>query len=323
MNKRHLVMALGLFVALAALAGCGKTSKPASPLGANIGGNNGATAVDVAQVNDQIASNPALIDEGLFASTDAMNMTLGAGGTSIIRPVRWWRTADSISRVVDVVYGDPDSTGRPTTAVATITKRYIGQFNILAGDTGVAAIHDSLRIVRKPLDDTWLRKLAFRRFRVDSTTDSSGTSHVKVDWRIVGTSGVQVTSAGATTHIQSIRIQAGARDTTITDPLELHRLRRILWLPSDTPVTITVSTGRASDVVVLFHNVERRRFVSNGDGTFTIQFKDLDFPGLRHFGVNAFSAGTLMDDTEPYDSQAWLLPFAVRDHDCDVDRGHH
>jgi hypothetical protein len=213
-----------------------------------------------------------------------------------------------------VVYGDPDSLGRPTTAVATITKHYLGQFNILAGDTGTTAIHDSLRIVRKPLDDTWVRKLAFRRFRIDS----SGTH---VWWRIVGTSGVKVTSAGATTQIQSIRVQAGAKDTTITDPLQLHRLRRILWLPHDTPVRITVTTGRASDVVVLFRNIERRRFTNNGDGTFTVEFQDLDFPGLRHFGLNAFSNGTLLDDAAPYDSQAWLLPFATRDRDCNVD--HH
>ena len=130
-----------------------------------------------------------------------------------------------------------------------------------------------------------------------------------------------ITSRIATTQILSIRIQAGARDTLITDPLQLHRLRHILWLPRDTPVTLTVRTGRADDIVVLYRRLERRPFTSNGDNTYSATFTDPDdFPGLRHFGVNAFSRGTLWDDVSPYDSQAWVLPFGEREGDCDVDR---
>jgi hypothetical protein len=192
-------------------------------------------------------------------------------------------------------------------------------FNMVVGDTGVVTLPDtSLRLVHKPIDDLWTRQLKFRRYYED--TSAADTTHKGWRWHIIGTSGVTVTSANATTQIQSLRIQAGARDTTITDPLQLHRLHRMMWFPHDTPVTLTVTTGRANDIVVLYHSGDRRRFTSNGDNTYTLTFQDADFGGLRHFGVNAFSNGTLRDDVSPYDSQAWVLPFGARDHDCDVDR---
>jgi hypothetical protein len=322
--KRHLGIALGLVVAIAAISGCSKSTKPAALLGSS-GGNNGATAVDIAQTNDAVAANPGLINENQYTTTAQMPMVLGAGGLSAIRPIYWWRTIDSTARVVTFVYGDLDSLGRPTTAVATVHKHFTGKFNIVAGDTGTTGrpADSTLHIVRKPLDDDWTRQLMLRRFLVPahSTSDSAARDTVPhYIWRVVGTSGVTVTSANATTQILSLRIQAGARDTTITDPLQLRRLHRILWIPADTPVTVTVNTGRADDIVVLYHGFERSRFTSNGDGTFTKTFADLDFPGLRHFGVNAFSKGTLTDDSAPYDSKAWVLPFGVRDGDCEMDR---
>ena len=318
--KRHLAITLGLLLAVAALAGCGKSTKPTSSL-QGTGGVNGATAVDVAQTNDAVASHPALINEDQYTTVAPLDMTIGGGGFAAVRPIHWWRTIDSTARTVDIAYGDPDSLGRPTTAVATIHKHFVGTFNLFAGDTGVVGVPDSTRrVIHKPLDDQWTRKLMLRRFWADGDSARDSTRR-HVQWRVVGTSGVTVTSASATTQILSVRVQAGTKDTTITDPLQLHRLRRILWLRGDQPVKVTVTTGRASDIVVLYHGSERRRFVSNGDGTFAATFRDLDFPGLRHFGVNAFSAGTLLDDTAPYDSQAWIVPFGARDGDCNVD--HH
>jgi hypothetical protein len=316
--RRHLGLAITLLLTTAALAGCGKSTKPASPLGAAGGANGGASAVDVAQVNDAVAANPVLVNEDQFAvSTPATFSAAPAGAFAAIQPLRWWRTIDSTSRSMNVVYGTPDSLGHPTTAIATITRRLIGRLTILSADSlppdsGTAPA----QITRKPIADTWVRQLALKRFPRD-TASADSLPH----WRIVGTSGVEVTSDNATTHIQSIHIVSGARDTTITDPLELRRLKRIMWLHSMAPVHITVTTGRASDIVFLYRSEERRHFKNNGDGTFSIDFVTGDFGGLRHFGVNAFSAGTLLDDAAPYDSQAWIVPFGARDGDCDVD--HH
>ena len=315
--KRHLALALFLLLVVAAVSGCGSSTKPAAPLGMNVGGTNGATAVDVAQTADALAASAGLINEDQYTTAAPMPMMFGASSTSSARPIHWWRTIDSTTRTVDIVYGDPDSLGRPTTAVATIHRHLVGTFNIVSADTG--RVYPMPPVLRKPLDDLWTRKLKLYRFRADSISPGDSTDG-RVHWRVVGTSGVTVTSAEATTQIQSIRIQAGGRDTLITDPLQLHRLRRILWIPQDMPVTVTVRTGRPDDIVVLYHGFGRHMFTPNGDGTYVATFSEGDFPGLRHFGVNAFSRGTLLDPEAPYDSQAWVLPFAVRDLDCFVDR---
>jgi len=308
--KRHLSIAIALLLVAAAVSGCSKSGTPTSPLGAGTTGTNGATPLDVAQVATVVVQSPVYINEDQYTTTAQVPMLLATPGASIIRPIRWWRTIDSTQRVVTTVFSDPDSLGRPRAAVATIQKHFTGWFNIFAGDTALA--DTARRTVRKPLDDEWTRQLSFVRAKIDTAG--------KISWRLVGTSGVTVTSNGATTQIQSVRIQTGTLDTTITDPQQMYKVHHILWFHHDAPVTVTVRTGRPDDIVVLYHGWERRPFKANGDNTYTALFADPDFGGLRHFGVNAFSRGTLWDDTAPYDSQAWVFPFGSRDRDCWVDR---
>lgn len=314
--KKSLALALTLVVVGAALAGCGKTSTPTSSdtLGSN--GTATPTAVDIAQVNDQVANNPALVDESLSADPspfvlDPATSTLGIGRR---HPLRWWRTIDSTTRNVSFTYGDPDSLGRPTTAIATVHRRLLGQFHVVFFDTSTT--DTTRRVIVKPLDDSWTRRLALRRVR----TDSAG---IVTKWRIVGTSGVLMTSNGATTHIVSVRVQAAGKDTTLTDPLQLHRLPRLLCLHGFVPVHLTVTTGRNDDLVYLYRFGDRRAFVANGDGTYSIDFVAWDFGGLQHFGVNAFSRGTIVSETDPYDSEAWVLPNVARDFDAAIEHERH
>jgi len=131
-------------------------------------------------------------------------------------------------------------------------------------------------------------------------------------WRIVANSGVKVTSRPATTQIVSLRFQAEGLDTTITDPLAFHRLRRVLRFERDDSVTVTATTLRNDDVVVIQHRDRKLRFHNNGDNTYTGVFRAGILLGLRHAGVNAVSHGTLFDDEAAYDSQAWILPYIVR-----------
>src|SRR5262249_18578043 len=89
-------------------------------------------------------------------------------------------------------------------------------------------------------------------------------------------------------------------------------LRSILRFAPESMVTLTVTTGRNDDVVVLQRAGERFRFHSNGNNTYTGMWQIGMFaPGVRHFGVNALSHGTLFDDVAPYDSQAWLFPDGI------------
>ena len=62
---------------------------------------------------------------------------------------------------------------------------------------------------------------------MDTTEDDS----LHREWRIVGTSGVKVATVNGVWNIQSIRVQAGALDTTVTNLLELWRTRRVFFLP--------------------------------------------------------------------------------------------
>lgn len=315
--KKFITLASMALIAAIALSGCGKASKSGSPTSDNTLG--GTTAIDRAQVMDAVAANPALVNESLTTDPNAVSMFDGGipGPAPITRrPLRWWRTIDSVTTTTDYVYSDPDSSGRPMTAIATVHKHIMGKFHVTLHDSlATTTTLDSVYV--KPLDDTWTRLLELHRFRIDTSETSP-----KHEWRVTGTSGALVTSAGATTAIQSVEITTGSKDTTITDPLALHKLRKLMGMPAFGLVTLKVTTGRASDVVVLYRMGDRRPFKNNGDGTFTATFYGLDFGGLQHLGVNAFSNGAMNTPDGAYDSQAWVWPFASRDGDRQIDRGH-
>src|SRR5439155_26785323 len=195
-------------LAALALAGCGKTT---SSLQANSGAGAPAGSDD-SQVSSIVQNNPGYVDEDVWQSSQAQPYD-NAGGFAAIRPLRFRREITAVDRTVDKQFGAPDSSGRPTLALVTVHKHITGTFDILAGEA------DSTRaLVKKPLDDDWTRKLVL--MRVPAPGDSG-----RGRWRLVGTSGVGVQTRGGSTHVQSVRIQTGTLDTTITDPLEMHRLR--------------------------------------------------------------------------------------------------
>lgn len=308
---RNRLMLLGLLVAAAILAGCGKTTKPSDPLS---GGP--AAATDKAAVGNVLSQNPNAVDEDVFSTGLATDVTADMGFAAIT-PLHFWRTITDVDRTFDFQFSAPDSSGRPTMALVTVNKHLTGTFNVAFGDT--TATDTSIQVAKKPLDDHWERHLLLHRVERDSMHAVEDEQDGDDGWRLVGISGVEVTSKNAVTAISSVRIQAGALDTTITDPLQLHRLRRFILIPDLTHVTVTVTTHANDDVVVFFGNDSRRRFHNNGDDTYTFSWTTSDFPGFRHFGVNALSHGTLFDDTAPYDSQAWVVPFVVRDTDEEIE----
>lgn len=284
-------------VTLAALllAGCGRTTTPLKSTG------TGGAGSDDAQVAAAIAGSPEYVNEDVYQSDQPQALD-GAMGFAAIRPLSFWRNITEVQSSVDTQYGPPDSSGRPVMALVTIHRRLLGTFNIVAGS---ATPEDTSRtLVRKRLEDLWTRRLAL--VRVPDPLDASGSR-----WRLAGTSGVEVHTRGGVTRIQSLRIICETLDTTITEPLELHRLRHVLRLPAGSEVVLTATTGDPRDVVLFYGHDMRRRFMNNGDGTFTFRYMTGRFPGLRRFGVDALSHGTLFDDQAPYDSNAWILEYAA------------
>ncbi len=309
--KKHLALAMGLLILAVAMTGCGKSSSLTSS-----NGTSGGTAVEQAKVNATLSADLALVEDEI--SQDETPVQFDAGmGLGLVRPYRWWRHITSVDRTFDTQFSDPDSTGRPMRALVTVNATLLGTFNVLVGDT--AAGDTSRRIVSKPLEDHRTRKLLLVRVPVDSTEDDS----LHREWRIVGTSGVKVASANGVTNIQSVRVQAGVLDTTITNPLELWRTRRVFFLPPATQVTLTVTTQSANDLVFMRGFDRRFRFHPNGDGTYTATWLTGDRPlPLQHFGIEAMSRATLFDDAAPYDAQAWILPYAPRRDGCDIEHRH-
>jgi len=276
------------------LAGCGHSTNSTQASTA------APTGSDQAQVAGVLADNPDYVNEDLFQSQTSQAYDESATAAAI-NPLRFWRTITDVQSTFDTQFGPPDSTGKPNTALVTIHRHLTGTFNVVAGPT---ATDTSRSLIQKPLDDDWTRKIALVRL-----PDLFGPAIPR--WRLAGTSGVDVQTRGGVTHVDSLRIRSDALDTTITDPLELHRLRRIFLVPGGTVVTLTAYTASATDVVLFYDHDERRRFTNNGNGTYTFTFTAGRFIGLRNFGVDVLSHGNLFDDTAAYDSNAWIFPYVV------------
>jgi hypothetical protein len=142
----------------------------------------------------------------------------------------------------------------------------------------------------------------------------------------VSVSGVLLESPGTTRHIESVRIQSGDVDQTITNVSDLVPVENLLRLPPESEAIITVKTSDSTDQVFLHLRSRGMRMplVSNGDGTFTGHFRTGERLGPRHLAVDVLSQGTLLDDVAAYDNVVWGIAFRVRgtsSGDGDNDQG--
>ena len=295
-------LSMALLLLGGVLAGCG--SKPGDPLAPTSGGSGGSN--DEAEISQAMQGAPELVDDGQYQSADQTRIDGPAGAANAINPLYFVRNIQRVETHFEFAFADTDSTGHPTTARVTVNRNLIGTFNILAGTRTEGGVSDTVR-VRKPLADHWVRHLLLKR--VPLATDAR---FMRPRWRIAAASGVDVTSRAATTHIVSLEIKTASRDTVITDPLALIRLRGVMKFDAGEAVTLIATTERNDDVVVLLRPGLRARFANNGDNTYTLAWHAPPVGGLFHVGVNALSNGTLFDDQAPYDSKAWLVPGVVR-----------
>ncbi len=290
-----------LLIGALALAGCSSDHTNLTGAGGGFIGGSG----DEAAVSTVIAATPGVVEDGLSDDGGQVSASI-AGGLAAVRPLTFWRTLTTRDRTFEFAFSDTDSTGRPTRAIVTIRTHFTGTFNLLAvvpSDTNAA--DSSRQILHKPLDETRTRLVLLRRAALGSTDR-------RVVWRIAAVSGVEVVSNPSTTHIESVRVQAAGVDTTIIEPVAFFRLQDLIRVQPGGPVTLTVRTQNADDVVVL--HLADRRFVmhSNGDGTFTAQWHTSAFVhGLRGVDIDALSNGTLYDDSAPYSSDQWIVPFVI------------
>jgi hypothetical protein len=299
MRKSLTLLATLILVGL--LSGCG--SSPTGPAGSG-------SSTDRAQVADQLAQNPQYVDDEVYQSDDSTPMAAAGSGAAAegvaaaVTPLNFFRHITHVDRTFEFAFSDTDSTGHPLTAVVTVHKHLTGTFNVVAASDSVFG---ERHVIRKALDEQWTRRILLKRGR--------GSVAGQAGWRIEAFSGVDVRSQDAATHIVSLRVQAGALDSTVTDPLGYLHITRGLRFARPDSVVLTVTTLRNDDVVVLQRPERRFRFHNNGDNTYTGVFRAPFVLGIHHLGLNALSHGSIFDDQAAYDSESWLFPYVLRHED--------
>ncbi len=315
-----------LVVGLAVLPGCGQQNPMAT--------NESTTAATYATqvgVQSEVVALPDefeinTYEDGAAAKPDMSDGSFGVAGGGLsteaaIDPGFWFRLIRRHERRFIVEFEKPDT--MTVLAHVRIVDRLVGTFNVVTKPDTIEGEVVARTWIQKPLADTGIRKAVFRRHRiVRDGVDETGRDREDLEdghrdgwsrWRLVALSGVEVTSDDGTRRIESVRLQSGDVDVTVTDPLELQRVRQgLLHLPPGAPVMVTVQTADPEDVVVLYSRWGRMRLrPGETPGTFVGRFRTPLEGGLRHIAVNALSHGTIYDDVAPYDSKAWGIPFVV------------
>jgi hypothetical protein len=301
MNIRRSAFLAALIAATVVAVGC-----------SNNGVNPKAqSSTDQGAISATLATEPDFLDDGFFDATATTNLAPSLRGVSpapgatfsAIDPFFFWRSITHRTTGIEFAFADTDSTGLPRTADVTVRHTFTGTFNIVPRDPSNPDLPDTHHVVQKPLIDHWVRHFLVKRI------DLAGIS--RPVWKIAAATAIQVTSENATSAITSVHVQSTTVDTTLTDPTVFIPFRRVLRFAAEDTVTVTVTTPRTDDVVLLYNRDRRMRLTNNGDGTYTGKFKAGLFTAWRHFAVNALSHGTLFDDTAPYDSKAWVYPYVV------------
>jgi hypothetical protein len=331
MKKLILLSILGLVTG--SLAGCGSGS---SPTGVSPGGSSPTvqgSPEDRAQVVAEANRHPEFLDEQLTGSAAGMSnqfpVTTGALSTeAAITPITFSRNVRVTNQQFEFAFADTDTTGRPTTATLTVHKELTGTLTIVAADT-TGGFNAPVRIT-KPITENWTRRLAFVRVSnggsggddgEDDDSRAPGKNAITESkknkkgkgtsgrWKLVGVSAVEVDSPNGAVDLVSLRFEADGVDTTITDPLGFFDVASLPLLAPGTQVRVTATTSASDDIVLLLTRDRRIRLQPNGGNSYTGTFTVPGPNGSDHFGVTALSHDTLFDDTAPYDSQSWVLPF--------------
>jgi hypothetical protein len=254
--------------------------------------------------------------------TTAINSTtvLGKINTTII-PRNWGRKIESFSRNVNfTVLTD-------STATATVTHTLQGFVWITAKytmqDTTVSTI-------KKNFTETIVRLVKFVRI--------NRTENPRKNWKISEVSAIKGGTTGSQITINEIRFYTDKDTIIITDPnstflkLEGGIARVVPELAAGVNVPIRVqvvvkSSSPDSDFVYVhrpYFNVGVWQFrahmnlltsTSNGDGTFNrvyeFYWKGV-WQGRHNMIVSAITRSSIIDDTTPFSSQLWGVPFIVQ-----------
>lgn len=262
---------------------------------------NDSTSDDAAGTDEEGVRNVLFEEMRDYTDPDVRWYETGDDQPSApVNTVHWRRELLSFERNAVIEFDRPD--GQAPTAFVTMTGEAIGLLHLWVGET------DEFVRYTKDFTDVGTRSLLLQRVRRhDRPTDRHR------GWKLLALSGVEIASPGTTRRLESVRIQGGDVDATITGVTDLVPIEDLLRLPMDVDVTVTVTTGAATDGVFLHLRHRGRRFQleNRGDGTYAGMFHTGGRAGPRHIAVDVLAEGTLWDSEGAYDNVAWGIPLLV------------
>lgn len=311
-RKSGVTLIVGLFSALC-LIGCSKNSNPVTQ-------NNNLGQPDQAAL-EQMVSQDALFTSDASILNDGSTALAKSAGAFI--PKNWARliNVDSVSRTV--TFNKIDD----TTVIATVTTYIAGQVGIRVKQTPTDTI------IYKPLSETFKRNVRF--VRITSKIDTT-----QFHWRLDAVTPMAGGTDSSGITILSVTFFTDSDTLQITDPLNYYlpiRRPMIRWCMPELPQSVTTgfkiqvtvkSTDPDSDIVVahrpiwfLRAGVYRRASmslvssVSNGDGTYTRVYENSwqgAWSGRHEAIVDAITRQSIYDETAPFSSQVWGIPYIVQ-----------
>ena len=279
MTKTILIPLVILFAFM--IIGCSENSTT-SPTDVESGENQFDKAADDASISELIIEEEGEVED--YREEDDLEEPFEE-----VYPIRFGRQITARTVTKEIIYEDENH------ATVTVNATLQGIFHILTEDS----VH-----IEKPFTD-----YAYRTYDMERVGDLADKHR---GWHIMAASGTEFWTENNTTEIVQIHVVAGDVDSVITTVSEKIPREQILTLPAETEVTLTVTTLLPDDALFLHKRGHLRRPLDvNGDNTYTITFDTPSQEGIAHLTVDAMSHGTLFDDEEPYDANAWGFVFKV------------
>ena len=212
---------------------------------------------------------------------------------------------------------------------AVVVHSFNGRFFVLAVDSlnpnAVGTLYE------KDMKNTITRRAIFRRM---GRSKQGRTKHHRMNWKLKCISGSELVSEQTSIMIDQVKIMATNDSSwTITDPLNFSM--NIDDIPTFQPgdsvkvyVTLqnrNVYSEKPGEIVLLryrnnrgmhrarkaFHDDGVYPDETAGDGIYSGMWAIGHRRGVFHAFVDVIDNGTLYDDTAPYDSRAWGIPYRV------------
>lgn len=283
------------------------------------------TSQDVAAMKLMIATDPLYTSDGIILDDQSSN-SLGfqslAKTETPIYPRAWYRRVTKVER--DVQFDKVND----TTVVATVTHTLTGEVKILAK----YSLQDStVTTISKPFTQITTRKVKF--YRVVSSRDTSAR------WKPGEVSAAKGGTTNAEITINKLEVSIGDTSYTIVDPtkyffsLEHQRIRPLIpFIHTNTKMTVRVYVTSAdpdTDFVSVhypFFSMRpmmarpmhvRARLVSQtqSGGAYQRVYEhtwEAGIAGRNHFFVDVLTRGSLFDDTAPFSTELWGVPYITQ-----------